>query len=250
MDHNDQPSLPEIGSMSRLSLRRFAIPFFCSLLLPATTSAQVVVGQSDTFQDGTTRNWGGAPAPNQPVNIPSGGPAGAGDAFLQITSTGTSGAGSRMVTLNDQQWSGGQSYAPAVTGISMDLKDLGTSPLTIRIAFQGTGGGTYSSTAGFSLSADGAWHHATFSLLDANMTTLTGSQPLSTALGGGIAEMRILDAALPAFVGDVIPGTLGIDNITTVGVVPEPGGVGLVMAAGFFAGLGRLIGRPRSCDRR
>jgi hypothetical protein len=226
--------------MSRFSIWRFALPFLGTLVIPAPTAAQVMVGQVDTFQNGTTQNWVGAPPPNQPINVPNGGPAGAGDAFLQITSTGTSGPGSRMVTLNDVQWSGGSTYSPAVTGITVDLKDLGASPLTIRLAFQDTSSGTYSSTVGFSLPADGAWHNALFSLLDPNMTTLTGSQPFSTALSTGIAEMRILDSAAPAFIGDVIAGTLGIDNITAV---PEPGTLGLFCAAGLFAGVGRVLGR-------
>jgi hypothetical protein len=198
------------------------------LLLPAPAAAQVVIGQTDTFQDGTTRNWTGPPPPNQPVNVPTGGPAGAGDEFLRITSTGMTGAGSRLAVLNDQQWSGGQTYSPAVSGISMDLENLGGTPLTVRLAFQDTSSNTYSSTTGFSLPADGTWHHALFSLLDPNMTSLGGSPPFSTALASGIQEMRIIDAAAPAFVGDVIAATLGIDNITAV---PEPGSMAMLWAA-------------------
>ncbi len=126
-----------------LSPRRAVLPLLAVLVLPRPAAAQVVVGQTDTFQDGTTRNWGGAPPPNQPVNVPTGGPAGTGDAFLRITSTGTGAAGSRMVTFNDQQWSGGHAYDPAVTGIAMDLENLGSTPLIIRVAFQDTGGNTY-----------------------------------------------------------------------------------------------------------
>src|SRR6516164_4335602 len=130
--------------MRRLAGSHFALA--AMLVFPTVGASQVVVGQIDTFQDGTTRNWFGPPPPNQPVNIATGGPAGAGDAFLRITSTGTSGAGSRLAVLNDQQWSGGQTYSPSVAGISMDLENLGSTSLTVRLAFQDTSANTYSST--------------------------------------------------------------------------------------------------------
>jgi hypothetical protein len=62
----------------------------------ASAASAAVVGQVDTFQSGTTENWvaGGGPVnqlpPVPPQVVLSGGPGGAGDAFLLLTSSGAS----------------------------------------------------------------------------------------------------------------------------------------------------------------
>ena len=56
---------------------------------------QVVAGHLDNFEDGTVQGWNidlfGAGAPNPPININTGGPAGVDDNFLQYTTTGNPG---------------------------------------------------------------------------------------------------------------------------------------------------------------
>lgn len=69
--------------------------------------AQVTAGQVDDFEDGTVQGWmEGAISPNPPTNIATGGPAGAGDNFLQnisvIPVSGT--VGRRMAMFNTAQW--------------------------------------------------------------------------------------------------------------------------------------------------
>src|SRR5437870_4753331 len=130
-------------------------------LLPAAAFG-ITAGQVDNFQDGTTDNWGD-PAGNS-LNIATGGPAGAGDRYMQVSS-GTFGGGPRLITFNQSQWIG--NYVSAgVSGVSMDLKNFGPSTIPIRIAIrEGTGGSFtpgYSSTVAFSLPADGQWHTAFF----------------------------------------------------------------------------------------
>ena len=211
------------------------------LLWPGATSAQVVVGQMDDFQDGTTQNWKqGSAAGTPPVNVNTGGPNGAGDNYLLITSHGGGGADSKLVVFNQQQWA--TTYDPAVTGIGMDLDNLGTTPLTIRVAFQDVNGNEYS-TAGFDLPTSSGWQHAQFSLTNSDMTPLFGAtQPFSTALADGIVTMRILDAASPAFSGDPIAAQLGVDNVTAVAAaVPEPGSLALLALAGLIGGTWRRV---------
>src|SRR5678815_5531455 len=61
----------------------------------------------DNFEDGTTQGWfvpGPHPAP--PANIPTGGPGGAGDNYLQVTALGGDTAGSRLSVQNASQWQG------------------------------------------------------------------------------------------------------------------------------------------------
>src|SRR5688572_16024391 len=72
------------------------------------TLAQVVFGQVDDSQDGTTMGWDeGSASINPPTNQPTGGPAGANDRYLQNISSGGGGAGSRMVMLNfTPRWDG------------------------------------------------------------------------------------------------------------------------------------------------
>src|SRR4051794_20499806 len=82
-------------------------------LVASAPSRAVVIGEIDTFQSLTTENWtagggpGGATPPFPPAVVPDGGPAGVGDAFLEITAVGGSGPGSRLTAMNPlAQWSG------------------------------------------------------------------------------------------------------------------------------------------------
>ena len=70
-----------------------------ALTVLTTSTAWAVPVGIDDFEDGTTAGWHvGDPAqhPAPPVNVSTGGPAGAGDAYLQLQALGGSGAGSRL----------------------------------------------------------------------------------------------------------------------------------------------------------
>src|SRR5262245_56936248 len=101
------------------------------LLLPAPGPAQVIVGQIDTFEKGTTLGWSQGTTNN--LSIVTGGPGGASDHFLRMISDGA-GTGGRLSMFNTAQWLGNY-IAARVTAIAMDLRNFGTTPLTIRIAF-------------------------------------------------------------------------------------------------------------------
>jgi PEP-CTERM motif len=204
-----------------------------SLILPTGAHAGVVLGQIDDFQDGTLANWTNGPGAPDPVNITTGGPAGSGDRFLQVTSTGGTGAGSRLVVFNQVQWSGNYTAA-GVTLVEMDLKNFTTSTLSMRIGFisgtVGKGSPGLVSNA-FSLAADGNWHHAVYAL-DSTDLNVIGSTSISSVLAS-VSQFRILDATGLSLDGDVIAGQFGADNIHAGPSVPEPSSLALVGASLF-----------------
>jgi len=211
--------------------------------LGPSTAHGITIDQLDDFESGSVLNWGnGGPAPD-PQNSADGGPLGTGDNFLRVSSDGTGAAG-KLTTFNRVQWAGAADgvdnyVAAGITMIEMDLKNLGASALTIRLAFK-TGTGQldpgYVSTTGFSLAVGSDWQHATFLLSD--MNAANGSPGSLNSVLSNPAEMRILHSVRPDTVhGDNMIGTLGIDNIRAV---PEPASAGLVAL-----GLGAITLRRR-----
>ncbi|MCG8511794.1 MAG: hypothetical protein MI741_21475, partial [Rhodospirillales bacterium] len=93
----------------------------------------------DDFEDTTTQGWRvGAPGGGaQPINVSTGGPNGAGDAYLQYSSAGGGGPLSRLVFFNDSQWTG-DFIGEGITQITADVNNLGSTELELRLAF-GTG---------------------------------------------------------------------------------------------------------------
>jgi hypothetical protein len=204
-------------------------------------SAQVVLGQVDDFQDGTVQNWDQGPFAGGPMNIATGGPAGAGDRFMQIfTNGGSGGANSHMVVYNRAQWLGNY-IGQGINAIEMDLENFGPQTLHMRLGFRGAlpnFSPGYVSTFAFTLPADSAWHHATFLIDSANMTNVGAASAYSTFFANGIAEFRLLNlAALAGTPADLDGSTtfpnpmmLGIDNIHAI-AVPEPSSLFLSLLA-------------------
>lgn len=183
--------------------------------------------QIDNFQDGTTQNWTNDTA-TAVTNQASGGPAGTGDKFLQVSS-GTFGDAINLYTSNStDRWSGDYNMG-GVGGIAVDLKYIAVGdPMAdiqpIRIAifdpFFATG---YTSATGapggaFSLPNDGAWHHWVFSL-SASALTANGSPPPLAAQLSDVPQIRILSSMTADPFGDDLNVQLGIDNITAVPTV-------------------------------
>jgi hypothetical protein len=195
------------------------------LALVGSAPAQVIVGRVDDFQDGTTLDWtnGGF---HPPINVPNGGPNGAGDHFLQIMAQGGTGPGSKRIAFNRTRWTGdflnAGSPGAAVTAVSLDLMAPTTDPpLKIRIAMKSAtnqGAPGYVSTTPFDLPNDGRWHHAVFAINASSLTGINSPAALSTFLQS-VAEFRILHSANPSLDGDSIIANLGVDNITPI---PEP----------------------------
>jgi len=195
------------------------------------SSFAISFGQIDDFEDGTAQGWDeGNPSPNPPVNIASGGPAGAGDHYLQNVSSGGFGPGSRMIMFNQAQWSGDY-VAAGVSRIVMWVANFGAADLYVRVAFQG-GSTIYASTNAHVIPPGGVWQQVTFELTTTELTLFSGSQSLATALAN-VTEMRILSAAAgPTWYGDNVAGTMGVDGVeaSSSTVATEPSTWGAVKA--------------------
>ena len=212
-------------------------------------SAQAISsGQLDNFQDGTTQNWtnGGSPGAPPVVNIPDGGPGGAGDRFIEVTSVSDP-PGNRLTTFNRNQWLGNYIGA-GVTAIEMDLENLSDVTLSIRIAFKA--GLTPSSPGYLSLpivlAAGSGWQHMVFSLNQSDLIAVGAPPDYNTFFSSGIAETRIINEFGDTNLnGDIVVGQLGIDNIHAV---PEP--TATTLLTGSLLALAIGLARVRQNARR
>ena len=177
-----------------------------------------LIGQFDDFQDGTTQGWiqHTNPTFTQPFNVPNGGPDGgpdgADDAFMRFNSSGSSGEGSRLVARNLSQWTGDLSN----TKIEADVKNFGSTVLTLRIAIGGPGGWFATNNQSATTFAAGAdWSRVVFSVDPSDLAAVNGATDIDATLAA-VTELRILSSVQPDFRGDVIAAALGVDNITAV----------------------------------
>jgi hypothetical protein len=199
----------------------------------ALTARAITAGQVDTFTDGTTAGWAGGDVVQV---VTGGGPAGAGDNYLQFTSNGLGGSGSKLATNNSIQWNG--NYAAAgVTSISIDMLNPNGSPsggLAMRLLLFGPSGSRWSSTVADIVPADSQWHHENFSLLAQDLTEVLGSDTYEQLIAGvGMLQIRYDASTLPSPAGTTYAGSLGVDNITAV--VTGPTSVAWLGGAGNWS---------------
>jgi hypothetical protein len=191
----------------------FAVLALVTGLAVARADAAVTFGQLDTFQDGTTMGWvQGVASPAQPVNVPTGGPGGEGDRFLQNVSTGEFGPGGKQIVFNQQQWAGDYNAA-RVTRIDASVANLGAAPLYLRVALSSGSGDRFGSRAAVELPPDGAWRRVSFDLTADALAQIGGANGLASTLSN-VVTLRLLSAqGGPSFTGDDVVGTLGVDDI-------------------------------------
>jgi hypothetical protein len=223
------------------------------LLCGVAAFADPVVGQLDDFQSGAGTWQGGGQLTHTDASkvITTGGPAGAGDQFLQIDSSVGSDdtqAAPRLLAISSTpatEW-GGNFVTAGVTGVTMDLMNPNSIALTMRVAFRdGTSMSSpayvTNNAAAFTLPADGQWHHVTFNFIPTDMTTVGTPGDFTTFLES-VQEFRIVDSATASYMGDQFQTQTYFD-VDNIQAVPEPAALVLTVL-----GLSALVAvRLRRC---
>lgn len=209
----------------------------CGLALLAASPAfaappAITPGQVDTFTTGGTAGWINGNAVANPT-IQTGGPGGATDNYMRFAADGN-GPGGKLTVFNTAQWVGDY-LTPGITAIEMDLRNLGSTELQIRLGFKqtaGFGAAGYASTTPFVLPAGSGWVRATFPIDPSAYTAINGPASFTSVFGGDMfGELRLLHATEPTLTGTNIVGAIGVDNIRAV---PSPAAAPLMMATLFW----------------
>ena len=184
------------------------------VLLQPTAGSAVVLGQIDSFQDGTLQNWdagldGVEPFPPSPVVIPNGGPGGGNNQYMQITGIGGTGTGpgTKISVVNrNLQWSGNY-LAAGVNAITMSLKNTGATDLVVRVMIGDVAQLGSKEPTNIAVSKDsvvlpvgGAWVAATFNITPSRLAAAKGNvaTAVATALTNA-GELRIIHNPNPTF---------------------------------------------------
>jgi hypothetical protein len=191
----------------------------CGCLLLATTEVGAIVpGQVDDFQiPGSAMGWeGGHPRFSPPpAQVPTGGPAGPGDGYLQISTSGF-----HLGTRNEQQWKGDY-LAARVEAIQLDAKhiDPSSDELRLRILILGPGG-TFASINRTDPIAGDSWQSYVFGVTAADLTHVEGGTGILDDTLADVQKLLIRhDRETPRPPGSHPPhiaATLGLDNITVI----------------------------------
>lgn len=123
--------------------------FLCfTLLISHSLLAQIVAGQVDDFQDGTTQGWRHQIVnPNDPFNVPNEGPNGAGDNIVRNSNSGGGGAGSRHLMFNTESRWTGDFTSQGIVAIRMNVRNSGANDLHLRLAMRGGAFSTWIASA-------------------------------------------------------------------------------------------------------
>ncbi len=165
--------------------------------------------QSDSF-DSDVAGWKIGATQGGPAIVESGRPNGADDSFLQMTSTGGSGIASRLVFFNEDQWTGDYLGA-GVEAISVDLNNLGSTALEVRLLVE-SGASRFVSVASGSLEPGLGWVNMVYPV---QRDAWSGSGDWDTAFQS-VSRLRIFHGESLNFPPDPIAGSLGVDNFTAV----------------------------------
>jgi hypothetical protein len=178
---------------------------------PPPPDPKIVYGQNDNFTEGTTQDWvSGGANPNPPVNISSGGPAGASDAYLQIESNGAGGgggAGGKLVAFNTGHWTGDY-IEEGVNRINMDMNNISGPAVNMRLRIDGPGGSFYSMDS-VHVPAGSGWVNVNFDVRETNMS---GGADY-TATMSDVQNVWLWNSSSITFPGPPSINILGVDNV-------------------------------------
>jgi hypothetical protein len=209
-------------------------------MLMAAPALALTIGQTDTFEDGTTNGWtSGVPNPLPPQNVATGGPGGANDNYLQLRSSGTFGAGSRLVAFNLGQWAG--DYGTAGAGsVVMDVNNFGATDLSLRLLFTDLAGTNAAVTPVVAVPSGSGWMEVQFAIKATDLVVLAGSAAGALA---ATSEVRLMHNPLPTFPPAPVAATVGIDNIE-LRAAGTPSGVDDTAAIPRATGLNTVYPNP------
>jgi len=214
----------------------FTLRGVCVTALLMGFTAALPAAHIDTFSDGTTMGWfvPDATHPTPPVVEATGGPAGAGDAYLVLTALGGRGPGSRLSVLNESQWA--RNYlAGGITEIQMDVRNFGPDDVYLRLLFEDFDPSIPGPPVNLALTSNAVfvpggsdWTRVSFAIAPADLTALIGAA--EGALNTDV--LRIFHNPDPEFPGPgvgipTVIAQIGVDNITAI---PEPGSLWLLSA--------------------
>ncbi len=187
----------------------------------SVASAQISEGIISDFEDGTTQGWSnGETSPNPPVNIPTGGPSGTDDNFIEEESAGGSGPGSRLVMFNENsEWLGDYSQIGPAEMV-MNIKNAGNEELFIRIGLAGGPDETEMVTSDpISVPVSQTdWTLIGIPVDEFSFTVTDGDDTPAQVLQD-VIEIRILSNEDVDFRGAAIVGKMHIDNIGIFGAI-------------------------------
>ena len=216
-----------------------ALTIASALLLGQFAHADLVNGLISDFEDGTLQGWD-PPIRHNTVNIPTGGPNGANDNFLQINPAAPSGQIAAVnLGINGV-------ISPAVTAIRFDLmRPFGESDLDIRLVLVGpTTGDRWTSSIAHEVEGDGVWRSYDFSVLEPDLFHASGVNSYADVAAGLNRLLIRWDSGDPPSATGSTGGTgsLGVDNITAI---PVPG----VLFPFAVSALGLIFSNRRSIRR-
>ena len=213
--------------------------------------AEISLSSRDTFST-TSEGWRIGNAGTWPTQVSSLGPDGQ-VGYLSHFSDGGGPNGKWLMWNDDSQWQGNYPAA-GVTGIDLWANvDSGTIPVSMRLAFGGPGGWFASEAQ----SVAAGWSTYSFGLEEGNFSYVSGSGGTGTFADtiGGVTRFEVLaGTAQPSYQsgGGFLQAGTSVNTILIddIAAVPEPGGVAVVLAAGFacyaMIGRGRWRKRPIS----
>ena len=190
--------------------------------LRATLHAAVTLNQLENFSG--IHEWSsGNPNPNPPVIVAGSGPLGTGDNSLRVTSNGSNAAGGRLIVFNETLWTGDYTAA-GVLSLTADLRNNGTTTLSMRLALNGPGGWFVSTVA--PVTAFSGWTSQVFDVRPAALVSAGGGDAAATL--AAVSELRILHSAAVDHRGAKLSSSFLVDNIRAI---PEPAAVMMICLA-------------------
>ena len=196
--------------------------------LSLSVRAAVTLHQVENFS-GIHAWTSGDPNPNPPVIQPDAGPLGSGDSALRVSSNGGNFAGGRLVVYNESLWTGDYTAA-GILSLAVDLRNLGTNTLSMRVAVNGDSGWFVTTTS--PVTAFSGWTSQIFDLRPAALVSAGGADAAATL--ATVRELRILHSTVVDYRGARVSSGFMVDNVRAI---PEPSAAmicGLAAIAGFF----------------